>query len=162
MVYTVRYISSGNNRNQQIGWFNSDRLYYFFVTSGIARPYYFCSAECRVRRLPLAALPHTAFIQYSSAHTDDCHWSGGEHRRRCFHLPLHCLPSVCIMPTYRQDYIGLCHSSQVKAVQRAETVMCRLPSLSAYHRFAFPGLVNTVFSGTSTTVSYKIQGDAHT
>ena len=99
----------------------------FFVTSGIARPYYFCLAECRVRRLPLAALPHTAFIQYSSAHTDDCHWSGGEHRGRCFHLPLHCLPSVCIMPTYRKDYIGLCYSSQVKAVQRAETVMCRLP-----------------------------------
>ncbi|WP_289148483.1 hypothetical protein, partial [uncultured Bacteroides sp.] len=41
------------------------------------------------------------------------------------------------------------HSPLVSS-PRAETVMCRLPALSAYHRLAFPGQVSAIINLKST------------
>ena len=128
MVYTIRCYFSGNNRDQKIERFNSCRLYYFCYERHRQTLLFFW-AERLVRRLPLAALPHTAFIQERSAHTDDCHWLGGEHRGRCFHLSA----PLPIIRVHNADLLKILHWAMPlftsECSPRAETVMCRLPSL---------------------------------
>lgn len=51
-----------------------------------------------------------------------------------------CRSSVFFFAVANKDFYDRSLTYRLDSSPRAETVMCRLPALSAYHRLAFPGL----------------------
>ncbi len=51
-----------------------------------------------------------------------------------------CRSSVFYFAVANKDFYDRSLTYRLDSSPRAETVMCRLPALSAYHRLAFPGL----------------------